>query len=101
MSGPNEIGTYRLIEIIRDGKIFSKVDLYNYFVSGVSPNIFLRDQDIILVPAYKKGFHQRVNLKEIIFLKYLKMKLFQTLLNIQVNSIPWLIKIYREDRWYQ
>ena len=54
--GPNEIGTYRLIEIIRDGKIFSKVDLYNYFVSGVSPNIFLRDQDVILTCLQKKGF---------------------------------------------
>ena len=52
--GPNEIGTYRLIEIIRDGKTFSKVDLYDYFISGVSPNLFLRDQDVILVPAYKK-----------------------------------------------
>ena len=52
--GPNDIGTYRSIEILRDGKIFSKVDLYDYFINGVSPNIFLRDQDVILVPAYKK-----------------------------------------------
>ena len=52
--GPNDIGTYRSIEIIRDGKIFSKVDLYDYFINGVSPNVFLRDQDVILVPAYKK-----------------------------------------------
>ena len=86
--GPNDIGTYRLIEIIRDGKIFSKVDLYDYFISGVSPNIFLRDQDVILVPTYAKEFHRQVNLKEIIFLKYLKVKLFQILLNIQVNLIP-------------
>ena len=69
--GPNEIGTYRLIEIIRDGKIFSKVDLYNYFVSGISPNIFLRDQDVILVPAYKKrvsstGEFKRNNIFEIL-----------------------------------
>ena len=69
--GPNEIGTYRLIEIIRDGKIFSKVDLYDYFISGVSPNIFLRDQDVILVPAYKKrasstGEFKRNNIFEIL-----------------------------------
>jgi len=69
--GPNEIGTFRLIEIIRDGKIFSKVDLYDYFISGVSPNIFLRDQDVILVPAYKKrvsstGEFKRNNIFEII-----------------------------------
>ncbi len=69
--GPNEIGTYRLIEIIRDGKILSKVDLYDYFISGISPNIFLRDQDVILVPAYKKrvsstGEFKRNNIFEIL-----------------------------------
>ena len=69
--GPNEIGTYRLIEIIRDGKIFTKVDLYDYFISGVSPNLFLRDQDVILVPAYKKrasstGEFKRNNVFEIL-----------------------------------
>ena len=69
--GPNEIGSYRLIEIIRDGKVFSKVDLYNYFISGVSPNIFLRDQDVILVPAYEKrvsstGEFKRNNIFEIL-----------------------------------
>ena len=69
--GPNEIGSYRLIEIIRDGKIFSKVDLYNYFISGVSPNIFLRDQDVILVPPFQKrvsstGEFKRNNIFEIL-----------------------------------
>ena len=69
--GPNEIGTYRLIEIIRDGKTFTKVDLYDYFISGISPNIFLRDQDVILVPAYKKrasstGEFKRNNVFEIL-----------------------------------
>jgi len=69
--GPNEIGSYRLIEIIRDGKVFSKVDLYNYFISGVSPNIFLRDQDVILVPAYEKrvsstGEFKRNNIFEVL-----------------------------------
>ena len=69
--GPNEIGSYRLIEIIRDGKIISKVDIYNYFDSGVSTNIFLRDQDVILVPPYKKrasstGEFKRNNIFEIV-----------------------------------
>tara|TARA_B000000532_G_scaffold207055_1_gene175172 strand:+ start:1200 stop:3536 length:2337 start_codon:yes stop_codon:yes gene_type:complete len=69
--GPNEIGTYRLIEIIRDGKTLTKVDLYDYFISGISPNIFLRDQDVILVPAYKKrasstGEFKRNNVFEIL-----------------------------------
>ena len=52
--GPNEIGTYRSIDIIRNGEKLSTVDLYDYFLNGVSQNIFLRDQDVILVKAYKK-----------------------------------------------
>ena len=69
--GPNEVGTYRQIEIIRDGEIFYKVDLYDYFINGVSPNIFLRDQDVILVPTYKKrassaGEFKRNNIFEIL-----------------------------------
>ncbi len=52
--GPNEIGTYRSIDIIRNGKKFFTIDLYDYFLNGVSQNIFLRDQDVILVQAYKK-----------------------------------------------
>ena len=51
--GPNEVGTYRDINIIRNGKVIYNVDLYNYFSNGIYPNIYLRDQDVILVRPYK------------------------------------------------
>ena len=51
--GPNDIGTYRDIQIIRNGKIIHNVDIYDYFSNGISPNIYLRDQDVILVKPYK------------------------------------------------
>ena len=60
--GPNEVGSYRNIKLLRNGKISKTVDLYDYFVRGVYPNIYLRDQDVILVETYnklvdaKKGF---------------------------------------------
>jgi protein involved in polysaccharide export with SLBB domain len=53
--GPNTIGSYREIEVIRNNKIFTKVDLYRFLQYGdQSQNIGLKDNDIIRVPAYKK-----------------------------------------------
>jgi protein involved in polysaccharide export with SLBB domain len=58
--GPNSIGSYREIEVIRDNKLFKKVDLYKFMQYGdQSQNIGLKDNDIIRVPAYK----QRVEIK--------------------------------------
>ncbi len=58
--GPGNIGSYREIEVIRDNKLFKKVDLYRYMQYGdQSQNIGLKDNDIIRVPAYK----QRVEIK--------------------------------------
>ena len=47
--GPNNVGTYREINIIRNGRVVHNVDLYDYFSNGIYPNIYLRDQDVILV----------------------------------------------------
>jgi protein involved in polysaccharide export with SLBB domain len=58
--GPNTIGSYREIEVIRDNKLFKKVDLYKFMQYGdQSQNVGLKDNDIIRVPAYK----QRVEIK--------------------------------------
>ena len=41
----------RAVTIKRDGKVFSTIDLYEYFTKGNLPNkIQLRDQDIIVIP---------------------------------------------------
>ena len=52
--GPNEVGSFRNIKLLRNGKVSKIIDLYDYFVTGVYPNIYLRDQDVILVEAYNK-----------------------------------------------
>jgi protein involved in polysaccharide export with SLBB domain len=52
--GPNDVGTFRQIEVIRDNKVIRYVDLYDFLVKGSQKdNIGLRDQDVIRVPAYK------------------------------------------------
>lgn len=52
--GPNEIGTMRNIEIVRNGKVISHLDIYDFLVKGDQKgNINLRDQDVIRIPTYK------------------------------------------------
>ena len=52
--GPNEIGSYRNIELIRNNKLFKKIDLYAFMQNGdQSQNMGLKDRDVIRVPAYQ------------------------------------------------
>ncbi|WP_426668546.1 SLBB domain-containing protein [Mucilaginibacter sp. McL0603] len=52
--GPNDVGSFRQIEVIRDNKVIRHVDLYDFLVKGSQKdNISLQDQDVIRVPSYK------------------------------------------------
>jgi protein involved in polysaccharide export with SLBB domain len=52
--GPNEIGSYRSIELIRDNKVVKTFDLYAFMQNGdQSQNMGLKDRDVIKVPPYK------------------------------------------------
>jgi len=51
--GPNTIGSFRQIEVIRNDKIIRHLDLYDFLVNGTKKdNIILQDQDVIHVPPY-------------------------------------------------
>jgi len=52
--GINRLGSYRNITIVRNNKTIAEIDLYHFLVNGISPNISLRDQDVILVPYATK-----------------------------------------------
>jgi protein involved in polysaccharide export with SLBB domain len=57
--GPGKNGSYRNIELIRNNKVFKKIDIYRFLVKGdQSDNIGLKDNDVIRIPAYS----QRVTL---------------------------------------
>ncbi len=52
--GPNEIGSYRAIELIRNNKVIKTIDLYAFMQSGDQSQIMsLKDHDVIRIPAYK------------------------------------------------
>ncbi|UYQ92438.1 SLBB domain-containing protein [Chitinophaga horti] len=51
--GPTENGSFRNIQVIRDGKVVATFDLYSFLSSGdMSNNVVLRDQDIVRVNPY-------------------------------------------------
>ncbi|RZT96504.1 protein involved in polysaccharide export with SLBB domain [Ancylomarina subtilis] len=51
--GPNEKGSFRQIDVLRDGNVISTIDVYAYLVDGKTlDNIQLRDQDVIMVRPY-------------------------------------------------
>nr|WP_294943028.1 SLBB domain-containing protein [uncultured Mucilaginibacter sp.] len=52
--GPNNNGSFRQIEIIRNNRIVRRLDVYDFLVKGdQKDNISLQDQDIIRVPTYR------------------------------------------------
>ena len=70
--GPNEIGTYRQIHLIRQNKVVLSFDLYDILLSGYSKNnVLLQDQDIIQIGTYNSrvsinGFTKRNGLFEVL-----------------------------------
>ncbi len=58
--GPGKNGSYRNIELIRNNKIISNVDIYNFLVNGNQlDNFGLKDNDVIRIP----NVTQRVTLE--------------------------------------
>ncbi|WP_442589159.1 SLBB domain-containing protein [Pedobacter sp. AW31-3R] len=51
--GPSENGSFRNIQLIRNNKVVSTLDVYDFLLKGMqSANIRLQDQDVINVPVY-------------------------------------------------
>ncbi|MCX2481793.1 SLBB domain-containing protein [Pedobacter sp. MC2016-15] len=52
--GPNENGSFRKIQVIRNNKIVSTIDVYDFLLKGFQVgNIRLQDQDVINIPVYQ------------------------------------------------
>jgi len=53
--GPNENGSLRNIEVVRNNKVYKTADFYDFLQHGsLEGNIRLEDQDVIHIPVYKK-----------------------------------------------
>lgn len=70
--GPSQVGSFREIELIRDNKLFRKIDLYRFLVNGdQTDNIGLKENDVIRIPTYKnrieiEGYVKRPGIFEIL-----------------------------------
>ena len=51
--GPNELGSFREIKVVRNNKVAATLDLYDILINGFSKDdILLQDQDVIVVPTF-------------------------------------------------
>ncbi len=51
--GPSENGSFRKIQVIRNNRVVSTIDTYDFLVNGLQKgNIRLQDQDVIHIPVY-------------------------------------------------
>ncbi|MGQ7871144.1 SLBB domain-containing protein [Sunxiuqinia sp. sy24] len=51
--GPNENGSFRTIQVIRQNKVITEIDVYDFLINAnPANNIALRDQDILFIPTY-------------------------------------------------
>ncbi len=50
--GPDTLGSYRTITLVRDNRVKDTIDLYDFLLHGKqSANITLRDNDVIVIPV--------------------------------------------------
>lgn len=53
--GPEKIGSFRSIELIRNNKVHIRADLYQFLTKGsTSQNVLLKEGDLINIPVYQK-----------------------------------------------
>ncbi len=49
--GPNENGAFRNVQVYRDNRLVSTVDIYDFLINGnQSSNVTLQDNDVVIVP---------------------------------------------------
>ena len=51
--GPSENGSFRKIQVIRNNRVVSTIDAYDFLINGIQKgNIRLQDQDVVHIPVY-------------------------------------------------
>ncbi|MBR6169250.1 MAG: SLBB domain-containing protein [Bacteroidaceae bacterium] len=79
--GPSNLGTLRNIQVFRNGRLVTVVDLYEYILNGrLAGNIILQDNDVIQVPTYECLVGITGNVKRPMFYEMRKTESVATLL---------------------
>lgn len=62
--GINDIGSLRNIQVMRNGKVISNLDLYDYIFKGKDTgNVRLQEGDVVIVPPYSELVNVSGNVK--------------------------------------
>lgn len=79
--GPSSLGTLRNIQVYRNGRLVTVVDLYEYILNGrLAGNIALQDNDVIQVPTYECLVGITGNIKRPMFYEMRKTETVATLI---------------------
>lgn len=104
--GPNEKGTFREIQLIRNKKVFATIDLYDFLTSGIQKNdINIQDQDVIKVGVYKNRIELKGNIKREGLFEVLANENFDYVLNefgggFSDNAFKEFVKVQRFTNRY-
>lgn len=80
--GPNENGSFRAIRLIRNNKLVAEIDVYEMLTKGMADlDIQLKDQDVILVPAFLARAKVNGEVKRPIIFEIAPEDTFEDLLN--------------------
>lgn len=79
--GINDIGSLRNIQVLRNGKKVSGIDIYEYLFEGKSEgNIRLQEGDVIIVPPYEQLVNIDGNVKRPMYYEILPNETIQDIL---------------------
>jgi len=80
--GPNDNGSYRKIQVVRNNRVVATVDFYDLIINGMQKgNIRLQDQDVINVPVYENRVEVIGEVKNPAIFETLTGEHFQNVLN--------------------
>ncbi|GAA3982572.1 SLBB domain-containing protein [Pedobacter ginsengiterrae] len=80
--GPNDNGSYRKIQVVRNNRVVATVDFYDLIINGMQKgNIRLQDQDVINVPVYENRVEVVGEVKNPAIFETLAGEHFQNVLN--------------------
>ena len=80
--GPSQNGTFRNIQVIRNNKVVSTIDVYDFLLKGIQKdNIRLQDQDVINIPVFEKRVEISGEIKQPAFFEIVRDETLQNLIN--------------------
>lgn len=100
--GPNILGSFRDIRILREGKVFKFLDVFDYLINGNSDvNCSLNDGDVILVPSYEIRIRLGGELKRIGIFEAKRGETIDDIISFAggytENAYKSRIELYRRD----